>query len=125
MPESAIVVGPVGRSVSSRRRVLAGGSGEGERGWPLRLGVLTEQIGPALVDEVMAAAGGTQRRGGGGAAGGGWLLCGGRAGAAPGVGFVAARLVRVRRPDSDRPDGLPAGVAVADQRAAAATERAA
>src|SRR4051812_33908601 len=62
MPESATVVGPVGRSVSSRRRVLAGGSGEVERGWPLRLGVLTAQIGPALVDEVVAAAGATQRR---------------------------------------------------------------
>src|SRR4051812_32350241 len=62
MPESATVVGPVGRSVSSRRGVLAGGSGEVERGWPLRLGVLTAQIGPALVDEVVAAAGATQRR---------------------------------------------------------------
>src|SRR3954464_11177166 len=63
MPESATVVGPVGRSVSSRRGVLAGGCGEGGRGWPLRLGVLTAQIGPALVDEVVAAAGATQRRG--------------------------------------------------------------
>src|SRR4051812_17135415 len=62
MPESATVVGPVGRSVSSRRGVLAGGSGQVERGWPLRLGVLTAQIGPALVDEVVAAAGATQRR---------------------------------------------------------------
>src|SRR4051812_10521996 len=62
MPESATVVGPVGRSVSSPRRVLTGGSGEMERGWPLRLGVLTAQIGPALVDEVVAAAGATQRR---------------------------------------------------------------
>jgi hypothetical protein len=32
------------------------------KGWPLRLGVLTEQIAPALVDEVVAAAGATQRR---------------------------------------------------------------
>jgi hypothetical protein len=62
MPESATVVSPVGRSVPDPRRVLTGGSGEVERGWALRLGVLTEQIGPALVDEVVARAGATQRR---------------------------------------------------------------
>jgi hypothetical protein len=62
MPESATVVGPAGRSASDSRRVLPGGAAVVERGWPLRLGVLTEQIAPALVDEVVAAAGATQRR---------------------------------------------------------------
>src|SRR4051812_8889916 len=64
MPESATVAVPVGRGASDRRRVVSGLSARGpaERGWPLRLGVLTAQIGPALVDEVVAAAGATQRR---------------------------------------------------------------
>ena len=64
MPESATVAVPVGRGPSDRRRVGSrmSTSGPAERGWPLRLGVLTAQIGPALVDEVVAAAGATQRR---------------------------------------------------------------
>src|SRR4051795_10837773 len=64
MPESATVAVPVGCGASDRRRVVSGlsASGPAERGWPLRLGVLTAQIGPALVDEVVAAAGATQRR---------------------------------------------------------------
>src|SRR3954470_22265768 len=67
MPESATVAVPVGRSASDRRRVASplsssGSAGAVQKGWPLRLGVLTAQIGPALVDEVVAAAGATQRR---------------------------------------------------------------
>src|SRR4051812_37482658 len=66
MPESATVAVPVGRGASDPRRVAselsASGSAGVERGWPLRLGVLTAQIGPALVDEVVAAAGAAQRR---------------------------------------------------------------
>src|SRR4051794_41792749 len=80
MPESATVAVPVGRGASDPRRVAselsASGSAGVEKGWPLRLGVLTAQVGPALVDEVVAAAGAAQRRGGGvaGPAGGGFLL---------------------------------------------------
>src|SRR3954464_9601041 len=106
MPESATVVGPVGRSVSSRRGVLAGGSGEVERGWPLRLGVLTAQVGPALVDEVVAAAGA------------------GAAVAGPRGGLLRARVVPVQRRGRGSLAGLPIGGAVADQRAAAVAERA-
>jgi Insertion element 4 transposase N-terminal/Transposase DDE domain len=66
MPESATVAAPVGRGASNRRRVSSRPSLSGpaavEKGWPLRLGVLTEQIDPALVDDVVAAAGATQRR---------------------------------------------------------------
>jgi hypothetical protein len=66
MPESATVVAPAGLGASTRRRVSsppsAGGPAAVEKGWPLRLGVLTEQIDPALVDEVVNAAGATQRR---------------------------------------------------------------
>src|SRR4051794_17488706 len=62
MPESATVAVPVGRGASDQRRVASSGSADAEKGWPLRLGVLTAQIGPALVDEVVAAAGATQRR---------------------------------------------------------------
>jgi hypothetical protein len=64
MPESATVAVPVGRGASDQRRVASEptASDPVERGWPLRLGVLTAQIGPALVDEVVAAAGATQRR---------------------------------------------------------------
>src|SRR3954466_283666 len=66
MPESATVAVPVGRGASDPRRVAsqlsASGSAGVEKGWPLRLGVLTAQIGPALVDEVVAAAGAAQRR---------------------------------------------------------------
>src|SRR3954471_14053239 len=63
MPESATVAVPVGRGASDPRRVSSRPSASGpERGWPLRLGVLTAQIGPGLVDEVVAAAGATQRR---------------------------------------------------------------
>jgi hypothetical protein len=62
MLESATVAVPVGRGASAQRRVASSGSAAAEKGWPLRLGVLTAQIGPALVDEVVAAAGATQRR---------------------------------------------------------------
>jgi hypothetical protein len=66
MPESATVAVPVGRGASDPRRVASELSGSGsagvEKGWPLRLGVLTAQVGPALVDEVVAAAGAAQRR---------------------------------------------------------------
>src|SRR3954449_9766724 len=69
MPESATVAVPVGRGACDPRRVAsqlsASGSAGVERGWPLRLGVLTAQVGPALVDEVVAAAGAAQRGGGG------------------------------------------------------------
>src|SRR3954453_8548226 len=65
MPESATVAVALGRGSSEQRRVASepSASGPAERGWPLRLGVLTAQIGPALVDEVVAAAGATRRRG--------------------------------------------------------------
>jgi Insertion element 4 transposase N-terminal len=66
MPESATVAVPVGRGASDPRRVASELSGSGsagvEKGWPLRLGVLTAQVGPALADEVVAAAGAAQRR---------------------------------------------------------------
>jgi Insertion element 4 transposase N-terminal/Transposase DDE domain len=66
MPESATVAVPVGRGASDPRRVASelsvSGSAGVEKGWPLRLGVLTAQVGPALVDEVVAAAGAAQRR---------------------------------------------------------------
>src|SRR3954469_6002925 len=66
MPESATVAVPVGRGASDPRRVAselsASGSAGVEKGWPLRLGVLTAQVGPGLVDEVGAAAGAAQRR---------------------------------------------------------------
>jgi len=62
MPESATVVVPADRFASDRRRVRAESTARPEKGWPLRLGVLTEQIGPALVDDVVARAGATQRR---------------------------------------------------------------
>jgi hypothetical protein len=62
MPESATVAVPVGRGASNQRRVASSGCPGAERGWPLRLGVLTAQIDPALIDEVVAAAGATQRR---------------------------------------------------------------
>src|SRR3954454_14099389 len=62
MPESATVAVPVGRGASDQRRVASSGSPRAGGGWPLRLGVLTAQIGPELVDEVVAAAGATQRR---------------------------------------------------------------
>jgi hypothetical protein len=62
MPESATVAVPVGRGASDQRRVASSGCPGAERGWPLRLGVLTAQIDPALIDEVVAAAGATQRR---------------------------------------------------------------
>src|SRR3954449_186002 len=76
MPESAAVAVPVGRGACDQRRVASepSASGPAERGWPLRLGVLTAQIGPALVDEVVAVAGATQRRGGGGGGGGGGVF---------------------------------------------------
>src|SRR4051812_49484406 len=111
MPESATVVGPVGRSVSSRRGVLAGGSGEVEKGWPLRLGVLTAQIGPALVDEVVAAAGATQRRGRG--------VFGARR------GVLFARGVAFLRGGGGRPPRPPGGGGVAGATAAAPVPRAA
>src|SRR3954465_10511641 len=62
MPESATVAIPVGRGACDQRRVASSGSTAAERGWPLRLGVLTAQIGPELVDEGVAAAGATQWR---------------------------------------------------------------
>src|SRR4051794_41839003 len=94
MPESATVAVPVGRGASDPRRVAselsASGSAGVERGWPLRLGVLTAQVGPALVDEVVAAAGAAQRRGGGVAGPRGgvfllgvWVFCAGGGGAPP------------------------------------------
>src|SRR4051794_41309836 len=94
MPESATVAVPVGRGASDPRRVAselsASGSAGVEKGWPLRLGVLTAQVGPALVDEVVAAAGAAQRRGGVLSAPAGgffllalWLFCGAGGGAPP------------------------------------------
>ena len=69
MPESATVVAPVGGDASAQRRVPRSASSRPspsgaavEKGWPLRLGVLTAQIDPAMVDDVVAAAGATQRR---------------------------------------------------------------
>jgi Insertion element 4 transposase N-terminal/Transposase DDE domain len=52
MQESATVVRSAGRVAAA----------SAEKGLPLRLGVLTEQIGPGLVDDVVTAAGATQRR---------------------------------------------------------------
>src|SRR3954451_14390062 len=63
MLESATVAVPLGGGAADQRRVLSSPSARAEKGWPLRLGVLTAQIGPELVDEVVAAAGATQRRG--------------------------------------------------------------
>lgn len=56
MPESA-----TGHAVlySSAQRCVGQSA---ERGLPLRLGVLTEQIPPALVDDVVSDAGAQQRR---------------------------------------------------------------
>jgi hypothetical protein len=66
MLESATAVAAVGRGACEPRRVPSLPSPSGpvsrERGWPLRLGVLTAQIDPVLVEEVVAAAGATQRR---------------------------------------------------------------
>src|SRR5687767_14081369 len=66
MPESASVAVRGGRGARDPRRVAselsASGSAGVEKSWPLRLGVLTAQVGPALVDEVVAAAGAAQRR---------------------------------------------------------------
>src|SRR4051812_898456 len=66
MPESVTAVAPVGRGVCDQRRVSSRPSTPGrvslEKGWRLRLGVLTAQIDPALIDDVVAAAGATQRR---------------------------------------------------------------
>src|SRR5947209_592465 len=70
MPESATVVEPMDGAASARRRVSPspstgpspGGSATVEKGWPLRLGVLTAQVDPAMVDDVVDAAGATQRR---------------------------------------------------------------
>ena len=64
MPESATVVAAVGGGATGQPDVPTRSSSSRavERGWPLRLGVLTEQIGPGLVDEVVAAAGALQRR---------------------------------------------------------------
>src|SRR3954447_8044877 len=66
MLESATAVAPVGRGVCDQRRVTSRPSTHGrvslEKGWRLRLGVLTAQIDPALVDDVVAAAGASQRR---------------------------------------------------------------
>ena len=59
MLESATAVAPMGRGASQPRRVPSspspGGPVSPERGWPLRLGVLTAQIDPVLVEEVVAA----------------------------------------------------------------------
>jgi Insertion element 4 transposase N-terminal/Transposase DDE domain len=52
MRESATVVRSSGRVVF----------GSAEKGLPLRLGVLTEQLTPTLVDDVVACAGATQQR---------------------------------------------------------------
>jgi hypothetical protein len=67
MLESATVLGPAvesfagrGQGVSSAAAV--GGPAVAEKGLPLRLGVLTEQIDPVLVDDVVARAGARQRR---------------------------------------------------------------
>jgi Insertion element 4 transposase N-terminal/Transposase DDE domain len=59
MPESATLL-PRSAGVSSS--APAAGSSPTERGLPLRLGVLTEQVPPALVDDVVAPAGGGKRR---------------------------------------------------------------
>jgi hypothetical protein len=81
-----------------------------EREWPLRLGGLTAQIGPALTDEVVAAAEATQRR----------------VRPLPArSGPFRARVVPVQRLGCGRAAGLPVGGAVADQRPAAAVECAA
>src|SRR3954451_19091074 len=65
MPKSASLAVPAVAASAAQSGVLSAGSAPGpvpEKGWPLRLGVLTEQIPPALVDEVVADAGRLQRR---------------------------------------------------------------
>src|SRR5687768_122217 len=107
MPESATVAVPVGRGATDRRRVVSrmSTSGPAEKGWPLRLGVLTEQIAPALVDEVVAAAGATQRRA---------RLLPARA-----VVYFVLALGLFSGADAAAPPGYRVGAAVVDQRAAA------
>jgi hypothetical protein len=66
MPESATAVAVVGRGACDQlgvtSRPSSGGLSTVEKGWPLRLGVLTAQVEPALVEDVVTAAGATQRR---------------------------------------------------------------
>src|SRR4051812_49839629 len=110
MPESATVAVPVGRGACDPRRVAsqlsASGSAGVEKGWPLRLGVLTAQVGPALVDEVVAAAGAAQRRGG--------------AVAAPPGGFFLLPVWPFRRGAAGAPPRHPPGGAGRARRAPAA-----
>src|SRR3954469_8483792 len=106
MPESATVAVPVGRGASDPRRVAsqlsASGSAGVEKGWPLRLGVLTAPIGPALVDEVVAAPGRARGGWGGGGRGRGGPA-GGAAAAGPRGGLLRARVVPVQRRGRGRP----------------------
>ena len=64
MSKSATLFGPA--SASSVAADVAGSEGSAatstEKGLPLRLGVLTEQISPSLIDEVVAETGRVQRR---------------------------------------------------------------
>ena len=65
MPKSATLAVPaVASSVAESDfcAVVSAAAPEAEKGLPLRLGVLTEQIPPALVDEAVAEAGRVQRR---------------------------------------------------------------
>jgi hypothetical protein len=59
MPKSATLALPAVASAAAERDVSA--SVSAEKGLPLRLGMLTEQIPPALVDEAVADAGRLQR----------------------------------------------------------------
>src|SRR3954452_10927223 len=65
MPKSASLAVPAVGASAAELGVLSDVSVSGpvpEKGWPLRLGVLTEQIPPELVDEAVAGAGRLQRR---------------------------------------------------------------
>ncbi|SNS02823.1 transposase domain-containing protein, partial [Blastococcus mobilis] len=64
MPKSATLAVPEVASTAAERDVSASVSASvsAEKGLPLRLGVLTEQIPPALVDEAVADAGRRERR---------------------------------------------------------------
>jgi hypothetical protein len=65
MPESATISARPVESVAVPSGVsspVVGGSAATEQGLPLRLGVLTDRVTPALVDEVVARAGARERR---------------------------------------------------------------
>src|SRR3954447_15972684 len=65
MPKSASLAVPAVGASAAELGVLSDVSVSGpvpEKGWPLRLGVLTEQVPVALIDDVVAATAGGKRR---------------------------------------------------------------